>query len=310
MKKERRLKHMASSKNMRGGKVLQPSYDGYSVTTQDIQDYLQEKINCVCAAGDYTEPIKIRLVSQILCQKGHERQFTPFLLFLSDSARAKQKTNNNGINPVFQTENQTDQLQLIKPIWQLIQSFAFTNRDLKWHTNPKTKKEFYMSKENVDNLWRFHTPSTARSSKGATFICVWLDPLKVIYDYLMVNAPSLNNLTSANQEMFSTLRGITSMLMDMEDPVDPDTFKDELSREDALNALKRISDYVNSTLSSTKKYRRRDAHKIRIRSVYMINNDNAVYTVERVLRNATSNMDELDDAARQIKKKIARFDNL
>lgn len=301
---------MASSKNTRGGKVLQPSYDGFSVTTSDIQDYLQEKINCVCAAGGFKEPVKIRVVSQILCQKGHEKQFTPFLLFLSDSARVKHKPRNEDINPVFQTENQTDRLQLIQPIWQIIQSFAFTKRELKWHTDPKTKKEFYMSDKNVDNLWRFHTPSTATSSKGSSFICVWLDPLKVIYDYLMVNAASPINMINETNALREMLKRLSTPTSSLEDPDDPDRVRDDITRDDLFVVAGTILRQVNSTMQSVRMYRQKDAFKIRIRKVYMINNDNAIYTVERVLKNTSSGGDDLDDAARQIKKKIARFDSL
>lgn len=173
--------------NLRGKKKIKETSMSYDITTQEMQEYLQEKINCLCANEGYHEPIKILLTSSMLSKKqDREKTFVPLMAVLSDSARKKpEKKYSKDVNPVFQTRNQTEQLMFIEPIAKLMRSLTYPKKEIGWHSQPKTKKMFGMTQETMHALHSFKTPTRVFSAKKDSSIAVWIDPIRVITDMLI-----------------------------------------------------------------------------------------------------------------------------
>lgn len=199
---------MANSAQTTRGENPKEVFRGFEISTSQLQEYLQGKVNSLCAAGGFKDPVKVNLMSFRLSRK-YGKQFVPFLLNLSESALVRERSNDDDdINPIFVTGTQSNDVRLIDPIYKMIQSMKYTKNGIKWLCLPKTKKELNIPQRSVSLIYEFANPRKLSSGKGSVTISVWLDPIKVFYDYLI-------NPNNPKERFRINIRGVKSVNNDL-----------------------------------------------------------------------------------------------
>lgn len=179
-----------SDYDVRGARYAKETSRTYDITTSDVQDFVQYKINLLTASAGIKEPIKIKIstfrMSRDRSTRGEiTRGFYPFLLVLPESAREKVKKEDDAdINPVFQTAPQRQKLQIKEPIWKLIATYMYTKNDLNRFRDRKYRLNYDMVANDYENFCKLANLRLIENGKNTYILAVLIDPVRVFRDFL------------------------------------------------------------------------------------------------------------------------------
>ena len=155
-----------------------------SFTTSTVKEYLQDLLNAVIANGPDKTPMKIDVKSLDFWMNDRRRgqgAYVPFMVTLPRDAQVKTKNNEeNDIDPIFQTGNQSRNLMIRKEIYNVLQPFMYNRNNLRAFEDSNYRRSLKLNQPMVDCIRRYSVPKLVKTGKNSEVIMVIIDPLKVI----------------------------------------------------------------------------------------------------------------------------------
>ena len=161
---------------------LQPSNENelpYSVSTSDVQKYLQEKFDVVMT-GLGEDTVQIRVYTT---EAG--REFFPFVIVMPMEVCAKKSKSDERFTGVFDNLEDSGTTKLLQPVYNLVKSLGYTKDDAAAFFSDDWRRKGGVSRQTSAVLKSLRTPkATNLGGNRVKVIPVLLDPIKVFYDML------------------------------------------------------------------------------------------------------------------------------
>lgn len=186
-------------RDFRGGNVQKIPSITFDVTTAEVQSFLQGKVTALMAAAKNPRPVKVgvstfRASDPVRRVRGRgeatQIELFPFIITLPESVMVREKQDQQ-INEVFLTGNQTNRLHLIDGIDTLLRSYQYTKDDISFFNSPRGRHFHNLSAKRVLEIKKFRFPTLIDAGgEGGRGVSQILDPLKVFHDFFTdVNNP-------------------------------------------------------------------------------------------------------------------------
>lgn len=161
---------------------------GWKISTIDVQNYIQKKLNLAAAAkrkelaaqdkdDSFVRDIKVVAVSSIVPTK----KFHSFLIILDINA-AQGKKNMNELS-IFNEDGGKSEVRLKDYVYFALKDFQYQKADKASMTDPKyRKKHGNMRTQDANRLASVMTPKTAKIGNDRKVVQLLLDPIRVFWD--------------------------------------------------------------------------------------------------------------------------------
>jgi hypothetical protein len=171
----------------------------YKFTTNDVRDFLQQRINMMINAarqkGSNCEDVQITLISM-----PYSKKFAPFVAVLPEEA-IKKRTSESGdhVMKVFQNDENRELANLQEPVWDAVSSFVYVKGDKKAFLNSSDyKAKLGISTTAAREIAGLCSPKMMRigdhNSKTVVFL---IDPIRVFSTMVKKNQSEINPKTHA-----------------------------------------------------------------------------------------------------------------
>lgn len=181
---------MATNFTTRSGiEPCQRDVEPYSITTQEVQKYLQNKINVVLNQTIPELQGKVN-VGVITIEAG--RKFLPFVVLLPKTVLDERVESINGKIPgIYQGEDVERNSSIRKPIAAVLDAYRFNKYDVKAFFSDDWRRRAGISRSTSSILKRLATPRLQKVGENddEVVIEVLLDPLRIFHDMLKFNNP-------------------------------------------------------------------------------------------------------------------------
>ena len=190
---ERSKTSLLSVDRLRGGKFVTVSGYICPITTKDIQQYLQEKMNIVVQSSQDKTPVKVwansigpKKPSDFKHQDHDLNTVVPILLMMDSGVKPRK-------NKVQETDlgnivggRQSQRLEIRQDVFNMLNNYRWTRNDLNALDSPKYRRSLGITQETVKVFHKYSNFSEASLYEGGPkIICVLLDPIRVIRDMLI-----------------------------------------------------------------------------------------------------------------------------
>lgn len=174
--------------NTRAG--LQPSMKElpYDISTKDVENYLQQKLNVVVGdmrkKGEYRgDDINVKLITM---EVGND--FVPFAIILPPSIlKERQKTRNNELG-IFAPKQFDITRAIYNPIGQFLKAFAYNKEDSRAFISQEWRRRSGVSGQKAGMLKKYSNPVIDNYNNGKMeTITMFIDPVRVFYDMLKMD---------------------------------------------------------------------------------------------------------------------------
>lgn len=160
----------------------------YSITTGDVQNYLQHKINCVLKAvanknGTETENIEVNVYST---ESGSK--FVPFMVSLPMNAlKDNSKQHKRKGAAIFNVKSEDGTAQLKDELFNLLKNYAYNDRDYNAFGSTDWQNMRGVGRESAYRLQNFLIPRiTNMNGNRDQTVLLLVDPLRVFHDMLQI----------------------------------------------------------------------------------------------------------------------------
>ena len=180
---------MATNFTTRSGlEPCQRDVEPYSITTQEVQRYLQNKINVVLNQAIPELQGKVNVIA-ITIEAG--RKFLPFVVMLPKSVLDdKVEDINDSLPGIYQGEDVDRNSSIRKPIAAVLDAYRFNKYDVKAFFSDDWRRRAGISRSTSSILKRLSTPRIQKvGENNEEVIEVLLDPLRIFHDMLKFNNP-------------------------------------------------------------------------------------------------------------------------
>lgn len=184
---------MANNEN-RTGIVPVETVEKYEITTQQVNEYLQKRMNTFTTTarnnGEEIEDIHVNVVSFEFSKK-----FAPFAIVLPDDAIAerKNKGKDEGIMQIFQSEENNNLQKLSKPVWGAIASYLYTKNDKKSFVDSgNLKKTLGLTSGMANQIAGLCSPRIIKVDREHRHITCLLDPIRIFSDMVRKGSNEVN----------------------------------------------------------------------------------------------------------------------
>lgn len=167
----------------------------YTITTQDVETYIQLKVNAIVNGlkeaqskngnTNYQVPNHqpIRIVS-MECGK----VFLPFLVLLPTSmlqgSNQRKHQNRGNELSLFNPVDDNSAVRLQDAFFKFFQMYTFSKDDVKLFNSPKWKNDVGLYAKAPTTLREFRMPSVRKVDDGNKYVMFMLDPIRVFHDML------------------------------------------------------------------------------------------------------------------------------
>lgn len=157
----------------------------YSITTEEAEEFLQQKFDAIVSAmqkkGEHQEDVKIMLFTT-KCSK----KFMPFMVLLPLSVlKGKKERKNDYELDLFNPESSEKIAKLKDPFYQLIGSFIYNKNDESSFFSNAWRQALGVSLKTSHMLKANRTPKIQKFNKGASeYVVCMLDPVRLFHDML------------------------------------------------------------------------------------------------------------------------------
>lgn len=180
---------MASEIITRSGITPNESGLPFTISTADVREYLQAKMDVICDAmakqGKNLGHIDIMVYSP----ETFGRKFIPFTIFLpTDILVGKRKTVNKDEPSIFNPAVEDKAVDIIQPIYNLLKCYTYSSADKEAFERSKfLKRELNLSHNNLYDIMRYMTPKVVKfPSSKYELVTLLLDPIRVFHDMLIM----------------------------------------------------------------------------------------------------------------------------
>ena len=159
------------------------------LSTKDVQNYIQERIDVIVAALRNKNPkyadlkdIQIRVAGAQASDK-----FVPLMIILPPEALEAEATSNDEVPYIFLERDEDGQLTLIPAIEKLFKCWAYTKEDKKAFENPRYQRAININRKMAADIINFTTPRYRQRKDGdekTEIIMFFIDPIKIFHEML------------------------------------------------------------------------------------------------------------------------------
>ena len=154
----------------------------YSITTSDVESYLQGKIDIV-ANRDGGSGVNVRVYTT-----EPSKTFLPFVVLLPlDVLESEGKKNKNQVPSIFNTSDDTGSANLKKPYYDVFSPYIYNKRDEGAFFADDWRRRCNISRETSPVLKSLRTPKVSSMENGnIRVVSFMIDPLRVFHDMLTI----------------------------------------------------------------------------------------------------------------------------
>lgn len=183
-----------SNNGSRTGIVPVETVEKYEITTAQVQDYLQKRINMFTSAGRNKGDANIEDIPISVTSIDFSKKFVPFMIILPEEAIAeKNNDGSNGTWKVFQDETAEASSQLVRHVWSAIVSYCYTKNDRKAFLNsPSLKKTLLLTGGTPNKIANHCSPKIIKASRDQKNAVCLLDPIRVFSDIIRTSNSEVN----------------------------------------------------------------------------------------------------------------------
>lgn len=157
----------------------------FTVTTLDVEDYLQKKMDVVCngiARNTGNAPMKIDVKVQTI-EAG--TKFIPFVVVLPLTVLKENKKNDNDIPSIFNPRDEDRTANMQDPFYHLFKCYIYNKDDESAFFAEDWRRARGVSRETSPFLKTIRTPKIMPADNGnMDLVYFMIDPLRVFYDML------------------------------------------------------------------------------------------------------------------------------
>lgn len=165
---------MSAEFKTKGGLQPDRSQAPFTVTTQQVEKYLQDKIDAVCPNSNIR--ISVRNIAA-------SKRFYPFVVALPVSALYDNGDDMEDIPSIFNPKDNDKTVALKQEIFEIFKSYIYNKKDGEAFESSVWRHEMGVSARSAQLLNKFRTAKRMTFDHGRTErIMFIIDPLRVFYD--------------------------------------------------------------------------------------------------------------------------------
>ena len=171
---------------------LQPSDKKlpYTVTTAQVEQYLQKKVDVLCNRDkSLPQNVDVRVYTTEVGSK-----FIPFVVVLPTSVLVdkSKKQNNDHIDGIFNINERSSKVEdLLKPFKSLFVAYTYDSDDMKAFSSSDWRRARGVARTTSESLKKMVFPRISQfrgeGGRKTTVVIFLLDPLRVFHDMLKMN---------------------------------------------------------------------------------------------------------------------------
>lgn len=180
---------MASRKELQTRAGLTPNERElpYSITTSDVEQYLQRKVNLVMnrdANDGETKDISVRVYTT---EAG--KSFLPFVVILPlDALENTGKKSQKSVPAIFDTRSTESSAKMKKSLYTLFSTYCYTKDDEQAFFSDDWRRARRVNRETSPVLKSLRTPKVTSMENGnVQVVSFMIDPLRVFFDMLTMS---------------------------------------------------------------------------------------------------------------------------
>lgn len=166
----------------------------YTITTQEVENYIQLKVNAIVAGlkrvqeknGNGNSVVDHQPIRVVSMESG--KVFLPFLVLLPTSMLqgSNQRKNQNRGNELalFNPIDDNTSVRLQDAFFKLFQMYTFSKDDVKLFNSPKWKNDVGLYAKAPTTLRELRMPTVRKIDDGNKYVMFMLDPIRVFHDML------------------------------------------------------------------------------------------------------------------------------
>ena len=233
---------MASNNELRTRAGITPNEAElpFSITTRQVEDYLQRKVDIVMNRGanngETREPIEVRVYTT---EAG--KSFLPFVIVLPidalEDTGKKNKNNKKKMAAIFDTKSSEGTGNMKPALYELFRSYTYTKEDESAFFSEDWRRARRVNRETSPVLKGLRTPKVTTMNDGnLQVVSFMIDPLRVFHDMLKMEGDNRSfkvevqgwQKIQTGEYRYDVLRAVTKGKRGKKYR---DTFADELNRK-------------------------------------------------------------------------------
>ena len=153
----------------------------YSVTTSEVEEYLQKRVDAMAkASGGKVERCEVKIYST---ESGSK--FIPFVVVLPTSILVNgKKDDNNDMEYIFNQKNEDRNVNINQAYYKLFSSYIYDKNDEDAFFSDAWRREVGVYKQTSYALKKLRTPKVT-NLPGAKVIIFMIDPLRIFHDMVV-----------------------------------------------------------------------------------------------------------------------------
>lgn len=182
----------------------------YSVTTRDVEEYLQKRVDAMVKASN--EEIERETIKVYTTESSSV--FMPFVVVFQPSVLDKKIVEDNDVEDIFNPKNGDTSCRIKMAYYNFFKSYFFTGKDISDFGNVNWRSHKNISRETGSFLYKLSSPKIMTIDKTKVVVFT-IDPLRVFHD--------MTTRLNDNRPFFIEITGIHK--------IEGDNFKYNFNRE-------------------------------------------------------------------------------
>lgn len=177
---------MANEFRTKGGLTPDRNQAPYTVTTQMVEKYLQDKIDSVLPGQNIR--VNVRNISA-------SKRFYPFVVALTTNAIHNEEVKDDNIPSIFNPKDDDKTVALRQEVFETFKPYIYNKKDGEAFESSLWRHEMGVTSRTAQLLNKFRTAKKMSFDSGRTErIMFIIDPLRVFYDMSSDTGSSNNDL--------------------------------------------------------------------------------------------------------------------
>lgn len=171
----------------------------YSITTSDVEAYLQKKIDTMLNKAatqnnDTMDKIDVRVYTT---EAG--KGFLPFVVILPLEALASKPQRVKNMPSIFDTKEVDGTANLKKEIYEVLSTYTFNKQDGEMFKSDSWRRDHHVNREAVTVLLSMRTPKVVSMEGGRLKVVeLMIDPIRVFHDMLKMQDDNRNFMVNVD----------------------------------------------------------------------------------------------------------------
>lgn len=180
---------LVDKERFRGGDYLSVLGVGCLVSTDQIRQYIQEKVNIVVQNSDRKVPISVWVHAVPPGRRedilGQRTTIVPIILSMDGNAiKVRKETKESDIGRLV-GENQSSRLEIRNDIFAMLNNYRFNEQDFKNLNSPATRREQGITQGGVKTFQKYSNYTAGKTQGGQPIVSILLDPSRIVRDMLI-----------------------------------------------------------------------------------------------------------------------------